>query len=140
MSSDSFSSSGIGNMLDYGIDLKLESIEEELYYISQMCDYFNEETDFRAYLSGEVSFEIETDKDNVLLEVIIKNSTLLILPYSDEFFEVFTLILAFIAREHERIIKDLRCSTSEHKIQTPEEIKDVANEEDASSEDDYEWI
>ena len=140
MSKDSFSSSGIGNMLDYGIDLKLESIEEELYYISQMCDYFNEETDFRAYLSGEISFEIETDKDNVLLEVVIKNSTLLILPYSDDFFEVFTLILAFIAREHERIIKDLRCSIPADRIQAPSEIKEDSIEEESSSEDDYEWI
>jgi hypothetical protein len=144
--SNSSGSSILGGIIDYGIDLKLESLEEEFYYISEMCDYFNTKTEFRAYLSGEGSLEVEFDKDNVITEVLVKNSTLLMLPYSDDFFEVFTLVLSFIAKEHQRIIEELRPSEL-HKIQDPKEIgkaKNVKNqeepEEESSSDDDYEWI
>ena len=53
MSGDSISS-GIKGVLDYGIDLKLESYEEENYYILQMCEYFNEETEFKALEDAHV--------------------------------------------------------------------------------------
>ena len=144
--SDKTGSSIIGGIIDYGIDLKLESLEEEIYYISEMCEYFNTETQYRAYLSTEGSFEVELDKDNVITEVIIRDSTLLMLPYSDEFFEVFTIVLSFIAKEHQRIIEELR-PTVFHKILDPSEVStknsedlNDQEEEEPSSDDDYEWI
>jgi len=135
MSSDSISS-GIQGVLNQGIDLKLESYEEENHYILQMCEFFNEETDFRAYLSGDRSFDVELDKDTPILEVIIRESCLTILPYSEDIFEVFTLILGFIAKRHMNIVREFR-ETGGHKIQSPSDVGSEDNEEDS---DDYEWI
>ena len=124
--------------MDYGIDLKLESFEEENYYITQMCDYFNDKTDFKAYLSGDRSFEVEYDRETPILEVIIKDSHLTILPYVEDIFEVFTLILGFIAKNHQDIIAELR-GTTDHLIQDPSDVgSETTGEEDSS--DDYEWI
>ena len=136
MSGDSISS-GIKSVLDYGIDLKLESYEEENYYILQMCEFFNEKTDFKAYLSGDRSFDIELDKDSPIMEVVIKDSCLTILPYSDDIFEVFTLILGFIAKRHTSIVSEFR-DPGKHKIQSPNDVGNQEVEEDSS--DDYEWI
>ena len=145
--SDKTGSSILGGIIDYGIDLKLESEEEEMYYIAQMCEFFNTETEFRAYLSGEGSFEVERSRDDVISEVIIKNSTLLMLPYSEDFFEVVTLVLGFIAKEHKRIIGELRYPVSDI-IQNPKDVNKLNEEteeqeeieEESSSDDDYEWI
>ena len=140
--SDKTGSSILGGIVDYGIDLKLESKEEEFYYISQMCEFFNTETDFKAYLSGEGSFEVERNREEIITEVMIKDSTLLMLPFSEDFFEVMTLVLGFIAKEHKRIIEDLRYPET-NKIHN---LNDINKEEDNTpdfeedSDDDYEWI
>ena len=129
-------SSGVNGVLNHGIDLRLESLEEENYYIQQMCEFFNEETDFKAYLSGDRSFEIELDRDTPIMEVFIKDSILQLLPYSDDIFEAFTLILSFIAKHHTEIIQEFRESGGS-KIETLKENEEI---EEPSSDDDYEWI
>ena len=120
--SDDFVSSGISGVLNHGINLKLESDEEEIYYIRKMCEFFNEETEFKAYLSGDRSFDVELDRVTPILEVTIKNSNLTILPYAEDIFEVFTLILSFIVKRHMDIIKELREPT-EHKIESLKKVK-----------------
>ena len=141
--SDDFISSGIKGLLDYGIDLKLESYEEEVFYISQMCDYFNNETSFKAYLSGEKSFEIELDRETPIMEVIVTDSLLSIVPYTEEIFEVFTLILGFIAKKHQSLLEDFR-GIDYHKIESLEDLEKTSQEETEENEeddsDDYEWI
>jgi hypothetical protein len=132
---------GIQGVLDYGIDLKLESEEEEIYYISQMCEFFNEQSDFKAYLSGEKTFEIELDRNTLIMEVMIHDSILSLIPYVDDILEVFALVLKFIANYHQTIINEFRPALG-HQIQSPNEVKkDVKEiEEEPSSDDDYEWI
>ena len=137
--SDDFISSGIKGVLDYGINLKLESEEEEMYYIQKMCEFFNEETDFKAYLSGDRSFDVELDRNTPILEVTINNSNLTMIPYSEDIFEVFTLILSFIVKKHMDVITELREPT-EHKIEDLKDISPTTQIEEDSSDDDYEWI
>ena len=139
-----FISSGVKGFLDYGIDLKLESYEEENYYITQMCEYFNKQSSFKAYLSGDKSFEIELDRDTPIMEVMIRDSILSIVPYTDDIFETFTLILGFIAKKHKDIIKEFR-GNDFHKIESVKEISGVDDdktdeEEEPSDDDDFEWI
>ena len=95
-----FVSGGMKGFLDYGIDLKLESIEEETYYINQMCDYFNKSSSYKAYVTGDRSFEIELDRNTPMMEVLIRESVLYVVPYTDDIFDVFVLVLGFIAKKH----------------------------------------
>ncbi len=133
-----FISSGIANTLEYGIDLKLDSVDEEIFYISRMCEYFNDKTDFRAYLSGEGSFEIELDSSSPIMEVIIRDSVLYMIPYSDDLFEPFTIILGFIAKKHLEIVSEFR-GLEIHKIESVDQVNSP-DEDDSDDDDDYEWI
>jgi len=137
-----FISSGIGSALEYGIDLKLESKEEELYYASRLCEWFNESTDFKAYSSGESSFEIEFDRSSPVLEVLIRDSVLYMIPYAEDIFEVFTLVLSFIAKKHMDVVNEMRGYAEEHKIESlgKFEIKENTEDDDDDDDDDYEWI
>ena len=133
-----FISSGIGNALEYGIDLKLESKEEELYYVSRLCEYFNDETDFKAYSSGESCIEVEFDRNSPVMEVLIRDSVLYMIPYSEDIFEVFTLILSFIAKKHLEVVSELRLGLEAHKIESLNDFE--SQEPDDDDDDDYEWI
>ena len=135
-----FISSGIANTLEYGIDLKLESLEEENFYIYRMGEYFNDKTDFRTYLSGESGFEIELDSTSPIMEVIIRDSVLYMIPYTDDIFEPFTIILGFIAKHHLEVVSEFR-GLEIHKIQSIDQVNsDDGLTPDDDDDDDYEWI
>jgi hypothetical protein len=136
--SSGFGTSGIKNILEYGIDLKLESAEEESYYITRMCDFFNEETEFKAYLSGDRSIEVEEDASTPIAEIFIKDSILSMFPYQPEIFEVFTHMLEFISKYHQEITSEFRGS-EEHKIESIENVNTTEESEEDDS-DDFEWI
>jgi hypothetical protein len=141
-------SSGISNIFLNGINLNLESMEEEQYYIHKILEYFEDKTSFPAYLRGDRVIEIENNEMNLALELRISESTLYLLPYSDDAFEVFTEVLKFISTRHVEIMKEFR-GFEETKIQSPNEVNELNDEEtdektfqeeESSSDDDFEWI
>ena len=141
-------SSGITNIFLNGINLNLESLEEEQYYIHKILEYFEDKTNFPAYLRGDRVIEIENNEMNLALELRISESTLYLLPYSEDAFEVFTEVLKFISTRHVEVMKEFR-GFEETKIQSPNEVNQLNDEEtdektnpeeESSSDDDYEWI
>ena len=113
-----------------------------------MQEYFETETEIGTYLRKDNVLEIENSNHDVEIEVYILNSTLFMVPYVQNIFESFSEVLRFISRCHEGIIRDFR-GLEEFKIQSIEDVNRVENEkqkeieqedEDPSSDDDYEWI
>jgi hypothetical protein len=143
-----FISKTIAGILSHGISLHLESEEEEQYYLIKLQEYFVTETDFPAYLRGERSLEIEDSQMQIALEVIIQESTMYLLPYSQEVFEVFTEILKFIANCHVDIMSEFRGQevtkiesiTEVNKNKDEETDERTETEEESDGDDDYEWI
>ena len=147
-----FISKTIKSILTNGIALNLESEEEEDFYIMKMQEYFEEETEYPAYLRKGKVLEIESLDMQIAMEVTIQHSTLYILPYSQDIFEVFAEILKFISSSHMKLLQEFR-GVEEIKIESITEIanKKVENEkneeklqeepeEESSSDDDYDWI
>ena len=148
MSDDDFISMSIKNMLEHGINLYLESPEEEQHYLLKLSEYFEDKTEFTPYLRNETSIEIETADMYLVVEILITQSTLYFIPYKQDVLDVFTEVLSFIARYHEPIIRDFR-GLEETKIENLNELKGLQSEdqteekgleEESSSDDDYEWI
>ena len=146
-----FISKTIKSILTNGIALNLESEEEEEFYIMKMQEYFEEETEYPAYLRKGKVLEIESLDMQIAMEVTIQYSTLYILPYSQDIFEVFAEILKFISSSHMKLLQEFR-GIEEIKIESISDIaKKVENEEneeklqkepeeESSSDDDYDWI
>ena len=144
-----FISSTIKGILTNGISLNLDSEEEEQYYLIRMQEYFEEETEFPAYLRKKDILEIENTDMQIAMEVTIQQSTLYILPYSQDVLEIFTEILKFISAYHVSIIEDFR-GNEPNKIESISEVGKVIEnyekenqetEEDSDSDDDdFEWI
>tara|TARA_R110001583_G_scaffold81124_2_gene216857 strand:+ start:3815 stop:4267 length:453 start_codon:yes stop_codon:yes gene_type:complete len=146
-----FISSGIQNILKDGIYLHLETKEEEQYYASKLHQYFEEETEFRTYLGKGNVIEVESFDMTLAVEILITDSTLYLVPYVSDIFEIFTEVLKFIAYKHELIMTEFR-GIEVTKIQSVNELNRANNEkteqqnrennteEEPSSDDDYEWI
>jgi hypothetical protein len=143
-----FISTTIKNILSNGIALNLETEEEEQHYIIKLHEYFVEETDFAAYLRKDKVLELEALDMQIAMEVTIQHSTLYIIPYTQDIFELFAEILKFISSNHLKILQEFR-GLEETRIETPSEIgKKVENEkiekiepeEESSDDDDLEWI
>lgn len=143
-----FISTTIKNILSNGIALNLESEEEEEHYIIKLHEYFLEETDFAAYLRKDKVLELETSDMQIAMEVTIQYSTLYIIPYTPEIFELFAEILKFISSSHIKILQEFR-GVEEIKIEsiseiankvTNEEIEENYSEEESTSDDDFDWI
>ena len=141
-------SSGIKNILMNGINLNLESVEEEQHYLLKLLEYFDEETEFTAYLRNDGTLDIETKEMQLGMQIQIINSTLYMVPYQQGVFEIFTSVLQFISSKHREVVMDFR-GQEENKIQSIEQIRDEKEnyhekteeiEEESSSDDDYEWI
>tara|TARA_R110000824_G_scaffold236450_4_gene425150 strand:+ start:580 stop:1026 length:447 start_codon:yes stop_codon:yes gene_type:complete len=143
-------SKSIKNILINGIQLNLETIEEEQHYILKMLEYFEDETSFTAYLKKDRSIEIETPDMTLAMEVHIVNSTLFMIPYIQDVFEIFTEVLKFISSKHLEIITEVRGS-EENIIENPadlnsrlvkevDETDEKETKEEPDSDDDFEWI
>ena len=144
MSDDDYISTSIKHILANGINLYLETVEEEQHYVLKLFEYFEDKTEFTPYLRNESSVEVEGPDSQLIVEIMISQSTLYFIPYVTDVFDVFTEVLKFISRNHENIMRDFR-GTEEVKIETLSEIQGLANEkevdeDEASSEDDFEWI
>ena len=139
-----FISDTITSILSNGISLHLESQEEEQFYIMKLQEYFVSETDFPAYIRKGDVLEIEGSDMQLGMEVIVRDSTLYMLPYSQDVFEIFTEILKFIANKHTEVVSEFRGS-EETRIESISEVnktqnEDTEKEEESSSDDDYEWV
>ena len=138
-------SSGIKNIFLNGINLNLESIEEEEHYMLYMNTFFEEETEFTAYLNKDGMLEVETKELQLGMQIQIINSTLFMIPYVHDVFEIFAEVLKFIAEKHQTIVAEFR-GFEETKIESLKDIEKINNakenkkEEESSSDDDYEWI
>jgi hypothetical protein len=150
MSDDDFISLSIKHMLENGIKLHLDTVEEEQFYLMKLFGYFEEKTEFTPYLRHEASIEIESLDMQLLVEIMVTQGTLFFVPYASNFFDVFTETLRFISTYHEDIIRDFR-GIEENKIESIDEINETIDEktneketeeieEESSSDDDYEWI
>jgi hypothetical protein len=144
--SNGYISSGITNIFLHGINLNLESMEEEQHYVLKMLEYFEDKTDLSAYLKGDRVIEIENKDMQLAMELRVSESTLYLIPYMEDVLEIFTEVLKFISNRHLEIVSEFR-GFEETKIEAPNEVNRIKNEntkeeieEESSSDDDYEWI
>jgi hypothetical protein len=133
------------SILSNGIALNLESEEEEQHYVMKLLDYFTDETHFPAYLRKPHILEVENDNLQLAMEIIIQQSTMYLLPYGEEVFEIFTEVLKFIATKHMEVVSEFR-GVEQTKIESISEVESKNNEEKEEEQrppdddDDYEWI
>ena len=118
------------NMLEFGIDLALETEDENIFYALEFANFVQSEEGFESVMTSESSIEVYS-LDTLLITVIIENGILMIEPHTEEgSFEAVLVVLKFVSEMHNEV-KD------RYKKLNTEETLDLTEE---NSEDDSEWI
>ena len=141
MSTD-FLMKGIKDILHHGINLELESIEEEEEYLNVFMDWMPENTEWFCCPMEPNSCIIESKHGVAMCEVYIEKSIMRITPHNEDLFGVITDILRFVAKKHKSFISNFRGNERDSKILDPGELKNVGVHkvyEEKSTEED-EWL
>ena len=127
----------ISNLLNFGINLDLESEEESFFYTQCFTAWMMQQEDFDANMASDTEVEVYYRAEMVML-VIIEESTLVLDPATESCFEAVLSVLRFITERHEEIKKEFR--KLDNIIEDDESLNEVESAEEHDSEEDSEWI
>tara|TARA_R110001592_G_scaffold305203_1_gene577811 strand:- start:21 stop:431 length:411 start_codon:yes stop_codon:yes gene_type:complete len=130
----------ISSLLKFGINLDLESEEEAYFYIQCFTSWVIKQENFDASMASDSEVEIYYHAEMVML-VIIEDSTLILDPASESCFEAVLLVLRFVSERHEETKKEFK-KLNINSIEDEESYSEVISVEEVEddSEDDSEWI
>ena len=95
---------GISNLMNFGIDLKLQSYEAEAFYCEALRQWFEKEKDYYAEPVTDREFTLNLGFGTIA-SVFIEDSVLRMKPYEDDPYEVLICLLEFIADNHHKTIE-----------------------------------
>lgn len=127
----------IGNLLNFGINLDLESEEETFFYAQCFATWVMQQEDFDASMASDTEIEMYYHAEMVMM-VIIEDSTLVLDPVTESCFEAVLTVLRFVTEKHEEIKKEFK--KLNNNIMDSESSNEVGNVEEDDSEDESEWI
>ena len=127
----------INNLLNFGINLDLDSEEECFFYAQCFADWIAEQENYDANMTSDTEVEVYFHTEMVIM-VIIENSTLVLDPASESCFEAVLAILRFVTERHDEIKKEfIKLNNS---IEDEESCSESGAIEEDNSEEESEWI
>lgn len=137
----------------FGIDLKLESRDKELFYSEALRTWFQEEKGYETISTSDAEFDI-IKKDEKIGTIYIHESVLRLRPLCEDPYSALLDILEFISDFHKQTIavydylsenddlsQKLRKAYKDEFIDEPPPIAIKEEiEEEESDDDDWEWI
>jgi hypothetical protein len=142
---------GSNNSVDnFGVDLKLNSLEAEEFYCEALRCWFEKEKGYDALSITGREFVINDGFED-LAAIYIHDSILRIKPMSEDPYEVLIFMLEFIAENHKKTIEVynyleeneeeiLNWPNSNFYKKEIEEKEEIIEKEEASEEESDEWI
>ena len=137
----------LNNIENFGIDLKLESEEAEMFYCESLRQWFMEKKEYITISVTDREFELEKEGELVGI-VYIFDSVLRLKPIMDDPVEALIDILEFVAHHHKQTINTFNyLSENDEEVSKVIDILKSVSEETEDSEaeseedsDDWEWI
>jgi len=134
--------SKIEDLKNFGIDLKLESSEMEVFYVKSMKYFFDEKDLLFCRQVSDLELEI-SDEVEPIATVFVKDSVLRIIPLGEDPYSVLMEVLEFVANLHKPTIalfKGIEESTGKPPVSKASLVSHEEPEEDSDDDFDDEWI
>ena len=136
---------GISDLKNFGIDLKLDSIDAEAFYCEALRLWFEDEKGYDTVAITDREFTIEIMGEGDIATIYITDSTLRMLPIQEDSMEVLLCILEFVAQHHKQTIMvyNYICENEEEVSSLFEKADEVildTVEEKSEEEESDEWI
>lgn len=139
------------NLENFGIDLKLDSEQAEIFYCETLRQWFMDKKDYVTISITDREFELE--KDGELIGVVyIFDSILRLKPIKDDPVEALIDLLEFVAKHHRPTINTYNYLSENEEESSrlidllnmeeddTSEVIDPTPEEEEEDSDDWEWI
>ena len=121
------------NLLNFGVNLKLDSEEENKFYALSLSAWMMQQEDFDAAMMSDEKIEVYYFAE-LVMTVEVKDSTLTLDPITESCFEAVMMVLKFISEQHEFTRNEFtKLSIREVNLEEPES-------EEQDSEEESEWI
>ena len=121
-------------LLNFGVNLKLDSDEENKFYALSFSAWLMQQEDFDSAMMSDEIIEVYYYAE-LVMTVKIKNSTLTLEPVTESCFEAVMMVLKFISERHELTRNEFtKLSIREVDLEKSE------NDEQDSEEEESEWI
>lgn len=131
--------SKLEDLKNFGIDLKLDDKEMEVFYVKSLRYFFDDKEDLYCIQITDRELEISSATEQ-LATVYVKDSVLRIIPLGDNPYAVVMDVLEFVAHLHKPTIalyRELNGNIPQNELKPKfEEFSDEESEEDS----DDEWI
>jgi hypothetical protein len=129
--------SKLEDLKNFGIDLKLDSKEMEIFYVKSMRYFFDDKENVYCIQVTDRELEISDDVGQ-LATVYVKDSTLRIVPLDENPYSVVMDVLEFVANLHKPTVALYR----ELQKKKASEEASAANNKDTEEDSDFddEWI
>lgn len=124
------------NMLNFGIDLKMTTKEEEYYFLQYFIDWVNNMGFEQTAISTSSTEASLMNSDKIILIVKVKDSTLTMDPKSEEAQDAIMLVIRFLAEEYDTVRQQFAELVRGTKKTVPK--KEEIKKDDGD--DDFEWI
>jgi len=121
------------DLKNFGIDLKLDSEEMEIFYVKSLHYFFDEKDKIYCIRVDDRELELSSDEGQ-LATIFVKDSVLKIVPLCDNPYAVVMDVLEFVANLHKPTVALFR-EMQKNKAQKQSVID---KEEDSDFDDD--WI
>lgn len=132
--------SKLEDLKNFGIDLKLDSKEMEVFYVRSMRLFFDDKEHLYCVQLADRELEI-SDDEGQLATIYVEDSILRILPLSDNPYAVIMDVLEFVAQLHKPTValyKELQETKPKKEDTKSNVVKKEEPEEDSDFDD--EWI
>lgn len=127
----------ISNLLNFGINLDLDSEEEEAFYARCFATWLMQREDFDAEMTADTVVQVYYHSE-VVIQVVISDSTLVLDPLSESCFESVLMILRFVSEQHDEVRKEYK--SLNNSVVDEYSISEEDHDEDDSDEDSDEWV
>ena len=136
---------GISDLKNFGIDLKLDSIDAEAFYCEARRLWFEDEKGYDTVAITDREFTIEIMGEGDIATIYISDSTLRMLPIQEDSMEILLCILEFVAQHHKQTIMvyNYICENEEEVSSLFDKADEVildTKEEKSEEEESDEWI
>mgnify|MGYP001191273749 FL=1 len=136
---------GISDLKNFGIDLKLNSIDAEAFYCEALRLWFEDEKGYDTVAITDREFTIEIMGEGDIATIYISDSTLRMLPIQEDSMEILLCILEFVAQHHKQTIMvyNYICENEEEVSSLFDKADEVildTKEEKSEEEESDEWI
>ena len=136
---------GISDLKNFGIDLKLDSIDAEAFYCEALRLWFEDEKGYVTVAITDREFTIEIMGEGDIATIYISDSTLRLIPIQEDSMEVLLCILEFVAQHHKQTIMvyNYICENEEEVSSLFDKADEVildTKEEKSEEEESDEWI